>query len=239
MSLFKILKGDSARVGVDVTPFHDGYAYFTPDDGGFYIDSEDDGVQRRIRINPDEVEMSQVTGLDTALEAKADEADLTAHTGNTNNPHSVTAAQVGADPTGTATSAVNTHNQAQNAHSALFSAKANASDLTAHVDNTSNPHGVTAAQVGAATTSLYSGTLVANGWVGTVPPYTQTIAVAGMLSTDTPIADILQTGTESTDEAMRIAWELITRITSGAGSITVYASDLPESEIAIQMRVVR
>lgn len=53
MSLFKILKGDSSRIDMRTTPFHDGYAYFTPDDGGFYIDSEDGGVQRRIRINPD------------------------------------------------------------------------------------------------------------------------------------------------------------------------------------------
>jgi len=52
LSLFKILKGDSSRIDTSITPFHDGYAYFTPDDGGFYIDSEDDGVQRRIRINP-------------------------------------------------------------------------------------------------------------------------------------------------------------------------------------------
>lgn len=51
MALFKILKGDSSRISTSVTPFHDGYAYFTPDDGGFYIDSEDNGVQRRIRIN--------------------------------------------------------------------------------------------------------------------------------------------------------------------------------------------
>ena len=52
MSLFKILKGDSSRISTDVTPFHDGYAYFTPDDGGFYIDSEDNGEQKRHRINP-------------------------------------------------------------------------------------------------------------------------------------------------------------------------------------------
>ena len=52
MSLFKILKGDSSRISTDITPFHDGYAYFTPDDGGFYIDSEDNGEQKRIRINP-------------------------------------------------------------------------------------------------------------------------------------------------------------------------------------------
>lgn len=151
----------------------------------------------------------------------------------------MTAAQAGADPAGTASGAVFDHNASESAHSGLFATKADATALTAHVDNTSNPHAVTAAQVGAATTSLYEATLVTSGWAGTVAPYTQTIAVTGMLDTDTPIVDILQSGTESTDEAMRIAWELITRITAGAGSITVYASDLPESEIAIQMRVVR
>lgn len=52
MALFKILKEDSSRISTDVTPFHDGYAYFTPDDGGFYIDSEDNGEQKRHRINP-------------------------------------------------------------------------------------------------------------------------------------------------------------------------------------------
>ena len=52
MALFRILKGDSSRISTDTTPFHDGYAYFTPDDGGFYIDSENDGEQKRIRINP-------------------------------------------------------------------------------------------------------------------------------------------------------------------------------------------
>lgn len=51
MALFKILRGDSSRISTDITPFHDGYAYFTPDDGGFYIDSEDNGNQVRHRIN--------------------------------------------------------------------------------------------------------------------------------------------------------------------------------------------
>ena len=53
MALFKILKGTSARISTDVTPFHDGYAYFTTDDSGFYIDSLDNGVQKRHRINPE------------------------------------------------------------------------------------------------------------------------------------------------------------------------------------------
>lgn len=51
MSLFKVLRGDSDRISTDVTPFHDGYAYFTPDDGGFYIDATHNGEDRRIRIN--------------------------------------------------------------------------------------------------------------------------------------------------------------------------------------------
>jgi hypothetical protein len=55
MSLFKPLKGDSSRISMDVTPFHDGYVYLTTDDGGFYVDVTDDSAgNRRIRINPDE-----------------------------------------------------------------------------------------------------------------------------------------------------------------------------------------
>ena len=51
MSLFKILRGSSSRIDTTTTPFHDGYAYFTPDNGGFYIDAEDGGEQKRIRIS--------------------------------------------------------------------------------------------------------------------------------------------------------------------------------------------
>lgn len=65
MALFKILKGDSSRISTDVTPFHDGYAYFTPDDGGFYIDSEDNGEQKRHRINP--VNSSGSTAVSSTL----------------------------------------------------------------------------------------------------------------------------------------------------------------------------
>ena len=36
MALFKILRGDSSSLTSQ--DLHDGYAYFTPDDGRFYID---------------------------------------------------------------------------------------------------------------------------------------------------------------------------------------------------------
>ena len=96
---------------------------------------------------------------------KADATALTAHTGNTQNPHGVTAAQAGADPAGTAQTAVSTHNQAGDAHSAQFNAKANAADLTAHTGNKNNPHAVTAAQVGAAKPgNVFTVTLQGSAW---------------------------------------------------------------------------
>lgn len=49
--LFKILKGASSRISTATTPFTEGYAYFTPDDAGFYIDAVVDSAQKRIRIN--------------------------------------------------------------------------------------------------------------------------------------------------------------------------------------------
>ena len=66
---------------------------------------------------------------DPAGSAAAVQKNLDAHTGNKNNPHAVTAAQVGADPAGSA-AAVQT-------------------SLFAHTGNRNNPHSVTAQQVGA------------------------------------------------------------------------------------------
>ncbi|WP_293009542.1 MULTISPECIES: hypothetical protein [unclassified Oscillibacter] len=66
-------------------------------------------------------------GVNTTL------ATSTAHVVRTDNPHSVTAAQVGADPSG--------------------SAAAVQANLNAHTVRMDNPHGVTAAQIGAAVAS--------------------------------------------------------------------------------------
>lgn len=77
MALFKILKGDSSRISTDVTPFHDGYAYFTPDDSGFYIDSEDNGVQKRHRINPEGGEFNKLVFGEQVVQASAWQSDST------------------------------------------------------------------------------------------------------------------------------------------------------------------
>ena len=66
---------------------------------------------------------------DPAGSAAAVQANLDAHTGNRNNPHGVTAQQVGADPAGTG--------------AAVQQA------LNSHMENRGNPHGVTIQQIGA------------------------------------------------------------------------------------------
>ena len=119
------------------------------------------------------------------------------------------------------------------------------SNLLNHATNKNNPHEVTAAQIGAATesalaakatTARYTATIPASGWSAS---NTVTVAVSGILASDTPIVDIVQTGTSSTDETMRENWVKITRITTAANSITVYASEVPSASIPIQLKVVR
>lgn len=61
-------------------------------------------------------------GVHTALNAKANASTLSSHTGNKSNPHGVTAEQAGADPAGTAESAVAAHNESTTAHSDIRTA---------------------------------------------------------------------------------------------------------------------
>lgn len=56
---------------------------------------------------------------DPAGSADKVQKSLNSHTSNKQNPHGVTAEQVGADPKGSASSAVSTHNQDEGAHPAI------------------------------------------------------------------------------------------------------------------------
>lgn len=49
MSLFKIYKGKAENLSSQ--PLVEGHAYFTPDDGGFYIDATKDEAVARIKVN--------------------------------------------------------------------------------------------------------------------------------------------------------------------------------------------
>ena len=76
-------------------------------------------------------------------------------------------------------------------------------------------------------------------WSGTSAPYTKTVSVSGILSTDTPIIDVVMSGTYSTDEARIEAWGYIYRAVTANGSITFYATEKPTVSLPIQIKVVR
>lgn len=114
----------------------------------------------------------KLTESDTNLQEQitANTSDLSSHASNTSNPHGVTKAQVGlgnVDNTSDANKPISTATQSAlddlseqistNAEgiaeqgekiTSLETNKANVTDLTSHTGNKSNPHGVTAAQVG-------------------------------------------------------------------------------------------
>lgn len=90
-----------------------------------------------------------------------------------------------------------------------------------------------------ASVSTYSASLLSTSWTGYAAPYTQEVAVTGITAADTPLVDIVQTGTEATDEPMREAWGMVTRIVTGAGKITAYASEKPTVDVPIQLKVVK
>ena len=90
-----------------------------------------------------------------------------------------------------------------------------------------------------ATTTVYTAT-VGTSWSGSTAPYTQTITVSGILSTDTPIVDINFNGVDySSKEDIVTAWSSIYRITTANNSITVYADEKTETSVPIQLKVVR
>lgn len=120
-----------------------------------------------------------VATAQSTAESAVDDANriagtISTHINNTDNPHSVTAAQVGADPVGTAEANVIEHNTSEAAHGDIRSAVANAQqqadsalqnsivahnlavevegNLNSHKDDKNNPHGVTELQVSTATT---------------------------------------------------------------------------------------
>lgn len=90
-----------------------------------------------------------------------------------------------------------------------------------------------------ATTNLYTATLTSSGWSSSAP-YTQTVSVSGILSTDTPIADVVLDVVTSTAMAQISAWMCVSNIETADGSITATCfENKPEIDIPIQLKVVR
>jgi hypothetical protein len=92
--------------------------------------------------------------------------------------------------------------------------------------------------IGAATHEVFTTTLDTT-WSGSSAPFTKAQAVSGILATDTPIIDVVMSGTFATDEARQEAWGYIYRAVTSANTITFYATEKPTVSLPIQIKVVR
>lgn len=85
----------------------------------------------------------------------------------------------------------------------------------------------------------FTATIPTSGWSASAP-YTVSVAVSGILATDTPVVDVVLSNTAETAKAQLEAWGTVGRIVTSNNSITVYCYDsVPTTEIPIQLKVVR
>lgn len=86
----------------------------------------------------------------------------------------------------------------------------------------------------------YTSTLLSAGWSGSEAPYTQSLTINGVLSTDTPVIGPVMTSNYETNKAMLEAWSLVSRITTDSNMITAYCFDKkPEVNVPIQLMCMR
>lgn len=80
--------------------------------------------------------------------------------------------------------------------------------------------------------------LPASGWTGSAAPYSQTVSVAGILATDTPVLIKMLTGTE-TEAAVKAynkAFGLIFAGETAADSVTFKAYKKPTTDIIVGLK---
>ena len=80
---------------------------------------------------------------------------------------------------------------------------------------------------------------LANGWSASAP-YTQTIQVTGLLSTDIPLGDVVLSSTPATAAQELQAYGHIGRMDTGAGQLTACCyTTKPDVDLPILLKVVR
>ena len=88
-------------------------------------------------------------------------------------------------------------------------------------------------------TVTYTGTLDKDDWTGSSAPYSQTITVTGMASTDEPIADVTFSGVYLDDISIASAWSKVYDLETSTNQVTFYADEIPSVNVTVRMKVVR
>ena len=85
----------------------------------------------------------------------------------------------------------------------------------------------------------YTVTIPHTGWTGSAAPFTKNVTLSGILATDEPIIDLVQSGNWSTDLARRDAWNCITRIVTANNQLKITADAIPDVDLPIKVRCFR
>ena len=179
-------------------------------------------------------------GVKTELDKKANATSLGAHTGNTDNPHQVTAEQAGADPAGTAESAVSAHNGSGTAHSDIRTAlagKETAGAAAAVQDNLDGHTGNTTVHITASERTGWNGksgkavsftaTLTAAGWSGNAQTVSNSKFLAsGYAYTVCPAGDSFAGYAEAVIYADDV---------TAAGKMTFHCNEAPTENLTVNI----
>lgn len=113
-------------------------------------------------------------------------------------------------------------------------------NLASHTGNKSNPHGVTAAQTGAATTKTFSQAIDTSWTANSAGGYYKTVTVSGVLASDEPITDVVLGDDVDANALYKTAWALVDRVKTAANTITLYANgEAPASAFTVKLKVVK
>lgn len=99
-------------------------------------------------------------------------------------------------------------------------------------------HTHTPESIGAAVTKTLTCTVPVS-WTASGSYYSQTVAVAGMLAADNPIADILPGTDNDANKLYAEAWSKVQSITTLAGKVTIWCTETPAVAFPVQFKVVR
>lgn len=98
---------------------------------------------------------------------------------------------------------------------------------------------VTAAKVKSEARTQYFDVAVGTDWVGEAAPYTQTIAVEGLLESDRAVVRFSAPDAFENLEAQQEAFAMLYTAESSDGAITLYAKEKPETAFSVVLEVAR
>ena len=174
--------------------------------------------------------MSQ-NSITTALGNKADLSNLStvATSGSYNDLSNKPTIPEVVQTTGTSTTQV----MSQDAVNTALSNKVDSSNLSTVA--TSGSYNDLSNKPTIPSVTNYTATLGSSSWSGASAPYTQTVNISGILSTDNPIVDV-----SNPTQTMLDDWACVSSIETSNGSITATCfSDKPSSNINIKLMVLR